>query len=536
MSEKLIKSRACLVTIAVFMVLFLSACGVQNIDTSSPLDDTFEAAPVTAASNPTSTPVPPLPEASPTSVPVPKSTVAPTPTLSPVLTATPFSDSAPNVEATHPQTTYYMTRILPHRARPDENVSVRVHYFGPQIWARAEVYYPNRFEPAFLEAKVIPDLNLATWEWRLPADVQEGEARVILKETWIDGGLNEYGVWVDEIEIPPSSTHQKWSTLIQGTFIIDSEGTKWPLTQELSPDEDSDQDGFTDTEDNCPFAYNPDQLDSDGDGVADACVVVEKAKRFLTNWLGLDGLEGSFPISPVEEMVWPDKCSRNYHDLPVPSYIDCPTGEYAGYRLFLRVPVAEQDYMLHLDDGQFVQYAGPVVELIPASISNLQPIVAPTPIPSPVPTETPSSASSPNVSASTPFFISHMSPVLPHRVRPGGNITFCVKIGVLAWARPEVFFPNDNEPVIMETQLIYGGEIFTWEWRLPTDVQEGEARVILKEAELEREFDESGELVAQKNPPSDPRLWQPTVEGTFLIDSNGSKGVILENCPFYFFP
>jgi hypothetical protein len=36
-------------------------------------------------------------------------------------------------------------------------------------------------------------------------------------------------------------------------------------------DDDRDNDGFDDTDDNCEFVSNPDQRDSDGDGVGDAC-------------------------------------------------------------------------------------------------------------------------------------------------------------------------------------------------------------------------------------------------------------------------
>ncbi len=37
------------------------------------------------------------------------------------------------------------------------------------------------------------------------------------------------------------------------------------------PEPDSDNDGILDSSDNCPNAYNPDQVDTDGDGVGDAC-------------------------------------------------------------------------------------------------------------------------------------------------------------------------------------------------------------------------------------------------------------------------
>ncbi len=34
---------------------------------------------------------------------------------------------------------------------------------------------------------------------------------------------------------------------------------------------DTDKDGIIDSQDNCPVTFNPDQLDSDGDGIGDAC-------------------------------------------------------------------------------------------------------------------------------------------------------------------------------------------------------------------------------------------------------------------------
>ncbi len=51
-----------------------------------------------------------------------------------------------------------------------------------------------------------------------------------------------------------------WTFIVRGeeSFIIDAEA-------------DTDDDGIPDSEDNCPYAYNPDQEDLDGDGIGDVC-------------------------------------------------------------------------------------------------------------------------------------------------------------------------------------------------------------------------------------------------------------------------
>jgi len=62
------------------------------------------------------------------------------------------------------------------------------------------------------------------------------------------------------------------STLLHEVNVLitahDPEGT---VTFDLVLNKDSDKDGVPDTHDNCPSTFNPDQADSDGDGIGDAC-------------------------------------------------------------------------------------------------------------------------------------------------------------------------------------------------------------------------------------------------------------------------
>ncbi|TEB40660.1 hypothetical protein D0809_29480, partial [Flavobacterium circumlabens] len=48
-------------------------------------------------------------------------------------------------------------------------------------------------------------------------------------------------------------------------------GSSFEKTYCGNPDEDTDGDGYINTEDNCPFTFNPKQEDEDKDGVGDIC-------------------------------------------------------------------------------------------------------------------------------------------------------------------------------------------------------------------------------------------------------------------------
>ncbi len=90
-----------------------------------------------------------------------------------------------------------------------------------------------------------------------------------------------------------------WSiSTIKGVFSIDAKvlkiaiavlsivGTAYALA------DDTDGDGRLDPDDNCPYTYNPDQADSDGDGVGDVCDPVVDIPEFPTIALPMIAIVG----------------------------------------------------------------------------------------------------------------------------------------------------------------------------------------------------------------------------------------------------
>lgn len=61
--------------------------------------------------------------------------------------------------------------------------------------------------------------------------------------------------------------------------------------------QDTDNDGVPDSTDNCPYVYNPDQLDTDGNGIGDAC----EAGQDVTCWAcqGTTPISDEFPVGTI---------------------------------------------------------------------------------------------------------------------------------------------------------------------------------------------------------------------------------------------
>ena len=115
---------------------------------------------------------------------------------------------------------------------------------------------------------------------------------------------------------------------------------------------DSDGDGVSNFADNCAYFPNADQADSNGDGIGDACHVMELAREDLGVRLGSVAAVLGIRVVETRDIVWRDSCLGLVSE-------GCELGKIPGYRLVLSVSRARgATFLYHTDKVGAFRFVG----------------------------------------------------------------------------------------------------------------------------------------------------------------------------------
>jgi hypothetical protein len=135
-------------------------------------------------------------------------------------------------------------------------------------------------------------LELASDNYKLIAPTLSGGGAVDLQSTAPSPTIGFAGATIGQSSPLGISTSSSGLQLESGF---------WPIVASYVPPDgtDTDGDGLTDSEDNCPLIANGDQLDGDHDGIGDACEC--SGPDFYNGDANLDG-----SVDGADYTVWAD--------------------------------------------------------------------------------------------------------------------------------------------------------------------------------------------------------------------------------------